>query len=435
METNPQPTGGSHAEKLRGILSKYYTLEIFQEDPYLFEPTCVIVVKLGSPPTNFDAMQAEMRDVGYFVKFHTLNKDGLKKYKLAEDPQKNRYEVQFEAKIPKPEQDARRKTRIKRIQVGLLIATLGTIGLSAYYYLFYMDGYYGGFTCDPSTNIASASLFTMGMLLIVVIHEYGHIWLSRKHHMKISAPYLIPGPPPIGMFGAFVSMRDEPQTRNQQFDTALGGILIGFMAAMILTFIGLALSVQVDTATYLNLRADYFAQPVADQAKFVSEHLNTYNLLFLLMRSTLFETPASGIFYGYTLPTKMLLLHPLAYAGWIGLVLAGLNLIPIPFFDGGHVLKAILPGLGAKVLGGLIGATIFIIINPQLWSFTIIPQILLCCVMYSNLQVTLSRNRDEVLNPTIPFTKSRKIIALIVVLLFVVLCPLNYLTMIFGFGA
>lgn len=421
-------------DKLKLILSKYYTIELYKEDPCIFEPICVIMIDTVVPPENFDKMQAEFREMGYIVKFHLLDKDELKKFKFTENSRKRRYLVKFEAKLSDPEKSRARSTLAKRVQLVLLACTIGTVGFSAYYYLFFIDGYFGGFQSPPALNAALIAWFCLGMLLIIVLHECGHILMSRKHRLSISAPYLIPGPPPIGMLGAFVSIRDEPHTRNQQFDIALGGIMIGGLASLILVVVGLFMSVQVETSFFLDFRASYFQTTLADQAKFVSEHLNTYNLLFMVIRNAFFDVPSNGNYFGYMLPTRILLLHPLTYAGWIGLIISGLNLIPIPFFDGGHVLRVVFPGPSVKFIGGLIGLVIFVLLNPMLLSLFVLPQLLICCAMYSNLQARLGRNQNEVPNPTVPLTRSRKIIALILIPLFIMLSPLNYLNVIFGFG-
>ncbi|MHA1677446.1 MAG: site-2 protease family protein, partial [Promethearchaeota archaeon] len=234
-------------------------------------------------------------------------------------------------------------------------------------------------------------------------------------------------PPPIGMLGAFVSIKDDPQTRNQKFDIALGGILLGILISVVLILIGLLFSMRVDTLTYIQLRADYFNITLQEGAKTIQENFNHFNLLFLFFRNIIFEQPTFSEIQGILLPEKILLLHPLAFSGWIGLLISGLNLIPLSFLDGGHIFHAIFPKSYSKLIGTLIGAIILLILNFEfLWL-----------VWFSLIGSINSLNRKNISsiipNPIKPLTKSRIYLGLLTIILFILLYPLSFENLIYGF--
>ncbi|NVM29027.1 MAG: site-2 protease family protein [Candidatus Helarchaeota archaeon] len=405
-------------DKLKKIISKYYEIEVYREEDYSFEPTCIIKVTAPKPAEHFRQMHLEFKKIGFQAKFHALKKDELKEHKLETRDDIKWFSVSFEAK--EFEKDIAKTKRNKIIQVILLVTTIILVIVSAWVYDTYFDPFYSGFWALFS--------FCLGMFLIIIVHEFGHVFLSRFHKLDASLPYLIPGPPPIGMLGAFVSIRDDPQTRNQKFDVAFGGIILGIIISIILVIVGLLLSVQMDMSSYLQLRVDFFGGSLAEEAEFVHEHLNSYNLLFLGFRFLFFDKAAYATYYGFNLPQSVVLIHPLAFTGWLGLLISGLNLVPISFLDGGHIFKAVFPYRFIKLIGLGIGCLIFLFLNPYLLWFAFIG--LPGAVMDLNPEI----KSENIPNPIVPLTKSRKIYAACIIGIFILLFPLTFNNLFFGFG-
>jgi len=151
-------------------------------------------------------------------------------------------------------------------------------------------------------------------MFILGVHEMGHYLMARRYGMNASLPYFIPAPPPIifGTFGAFISIRDPMPNRRALFDIGIAGPLSGFVAAIPVVMIGLYLTTgDVDD--------------VGRSGDYILLHLP---LLYVLLQHLV---PPSGT-----------LLHPTAFAGWVGLLVTAMNLLPAGQLDGGHIARAFL---------------------------------------------------------------------------------------------
>ena len=153
--------------------------------------------------------------------------------------------------------------------------------------------------------------FSASLMLILGVHETGHYLTSRRWGVRASLPYFIPVPHPLlGTMGAFIRVRSPIPNRNALVDIGASGPLAGFFVAVVVTAIGLMGSEMVSAPTEGGL-------------------LLGNSLIFsLLVRMVLGEIPD-----GYDV-----LLSPMAFAGWIGLFVTALNLLPVGQLDGGHVI-------------------------------------------------------------------------------------------------
>src|SRR2546422_8866310 len=137
----------------------------------------------------------------------------------------------------------------KNINLGLFLATVATVFFAGYYI---WTGIFSTQTLseqlnmiiDPTANpYLKAGLFAGGLLSIIGLHEFGHKAAARSHKMDATLPYFVPGPPPIGTFGALISLKSPPANRDQLFDLGLSGPVIGFIVtiavAALSVFIGL----------------------------------------------------------------------------------------------------------------------------------------------------------------------------------------------------
>lgn len=159
--------------------------------------------------------------------------------------------------------------------------------------------------------------FSLSLMGILLCHEMGHYLCARAHGVRATLPFFLPAPPwpfLIGTFGAFIRLRSLPPSRRALFDVGAAGPWAGFLVALPVAWVGLELSeIQRVPPTFAGL---YFGD----------------SLLFKGL-SWLVVGPVP---YGFDV-----FLHPVGMAGWFGLFVTGLNLLPIGQLDGGHVIYAL----------------------------------------------------------------------------------------------
>jgi len=159
--------------------------------------------------------------------------------------------------------------------------------------------------------------FSLTLMLILLTHEMGHYTMSRRHGTPATLPYFIPAPSFIGTFGAVIKMRPPIMTRRALLDIGATGPLAGLVVAVAAVLIGLPLS-------------DVRPLGMLPEGSITLGDSLLFKFLALL---------SLGID-----PSKAeIVLHPVAFAGWIGLFITSLNLIPIGQLDGGHIVYALFP--------------------------------------------------------------------------------------------
>jgi Zn-dependent protease len=161
--------------------------------------------------------------------------------------------------------------------------------------------------------------YSIGLLLILGAHELGHFFAARKHRMQVTPPYFIPAPFTLGTFGAFISMKGPVQDRRALFDVAAAGPLAGLVFAIPALLFGL----QHSRVIVGNAPGDLSHNGVDVGSSF---------LMAILSKLALGPAVAEG---------HRIILHPLAFAGWLGLLVTALNLLPIGQLDGGHIAHAL----------------------------------------------------------------------------------------------
>jgi len=157
--------------------------------------------------------------------------------------------------------------------------------------------------------------FAFTLMLILLSHEFSHFFASRSHHTEATLPYFIPAPSIIGTFGAFIKMKSPIISRRALVDIGASGPIVGFVISVVASVAGLALSrvIKVEPGPGMLSLGD--------------------NLLFSFLSGLVIGPPPAG---------HDILLHPVAFAGWIGFLVTSLNLLPIGQLDGGHVSYALL---------------------------------------------------------------------------------------------
>ena len=165
-------------------------------------------------------------------------------------------------------------------------------------------------------NLVLGIPFAVTLLGILGVHEMGHFFGARRWNVRATLPYFIPIPTIIGTMGAVIRIKSRIPNRLALFDIGVSGPLAGFVIAV------LALAYGFSSAEIVNM--SHFE---GQGALVFGDSLLTSALQYLMVG----EIP----------PDHDLLLDPVGFAGWIGLFVTVLNLLPIGQFDGGHIVYAL----------------------------------------------------------------------------------------------
>jgi membrane-associated protease RseP (regulator of RpoE activity) len=179
-----------------------------------------------------------------------------------------------------------------------------------------------------STVLVGGLSYSIAIMAILLAHEMGHYVMSRRYGIPATLPYFIPFPlSPFGTFGAIIKMKGAMINKRALFDIGVAGPLSGFIIAIPFIVIGIRLS-QV--------------QPVPA------------SMSYLQLGDPLLFKILQGILIGDIPQGHDLVLHPCAYAGWVGLFVTALNLLPVGQLDGGHVAYAVFGERSKWVFGASI---------------------------------------------------------------------------------
>jgi len=294
-------------------------------------------------------------------------------------------------------------------------------------------------------NIFSGWPFALSLLGILLAHEFGHYLVSRYHKTAATLPYFIPLPfSPLGTMGAAILMQGTPKNKRVLFDIGVAGPLAGLIVAIPVLWLGLSLS-HVDTVQ----DTVYPALQPKEQAACADPAFNAdgsytcvgdgfiegNSLLYLGMKYLRFGSllPAPAEYGGqspllYWLryfftgsPTPFggtdVMIDPVAFAGWAGLLVTALNLLPAGTLDGGHAVFALF-GKKARyafpVILVLLGVLGFFWMGWWLWAVILL---------------WLGRVQAQLLDEITQLDTSRRVLAVVVLILFVlVFTPVPFAT-------
>lgn len=176
------------------------------------------------------------------------------------------------------------------------------------------------FGADPISNpseVLRGIPFTIAIMAVLGSHETGHYIVAKRHGMQTSLPYFIPFPSLVGTMGAVIRHRGPIPSRKALFDVGIAGPLIGLFVSIIVTIIGL------------------LQPPVAGLSDGFQIQLGIPPLFEFIARFI----PAADVS----------VMHPIAFAGWVGMLVTALNLIPAGQLDGGHMLRAMIGERSSQV--------------------------------------------------------------------------------------
>jgi len=284
--------------------------------------------------------------------------------------------------------------------------------------------------------------FAVSLLAILLAHEFGHYFIGRARGAAVSLPYFIPLPIGIlGTMGAFIQLKQLPRNRRALFDLAVAGPLAGLVVAVPLLILGLVLS-PVEVTQVINYTKTAGTADVCPNTASIGE---TYtcpgtnlvegnSLLYLgmkyMVKGELLPSPLHYdlppllywiryFFTGYPIPIggRDVMLHPVAWAAWAGLLVTFLNLIPVGQLDGGHVLYAVFGKRVRYVFPVVLLATLALTFFWSGWWLWVI------------IILLLGRSHAEPLDQITQLDSNRKILAVLMLVIFLlVLTPIPYVT-------
>lgn len=201
-----------------------------------------------------------------------------------------------------------------------------------------------------STFLVGGPVYGVAVMTILTAHELGHYFQALRYRIPASLPYFIPMPlTPFGTMGAIIAMRPRRAHTLALFDLAITGPLAGLALALPASVVGLALST-------------FAPHPEPGEA--------------LLFGTPLVFDWLAHLILGPAPEGQILLIHPLAFAGWVGIFITALNLLPIGQLDGGHILFALVPQRAHLVSVTLMAAAVAAVAAWGLWHWSLMILIL-----------------------------------------------------------
>jgi Zn-dependent protease len=232
--------------------------------------------------------------------------------------------------VPKKKEE--KKSRFVNINVLLLIITIATV-MGAAIYLLMSDMYVSVFNTSSGYYYLIMIGYTVAILCIIGIHELGHLTACRLHKIKSSYPYFIPFIPPLGTMGAVIFQKSPPKNKDELFDVGLSGPLFGFLVTLVVTILGYSLTIAFTNQQILTITGASIEQISAVQFP--------DPLLFKVLEPLMLSSIPYNVYIMAPGGSMVYMLHVVAFAGWIGCFVTGLNLFPLGQLDGGHVARSI----------------------------------------------------------------------------------------------
>ena len=200
-------------------------------------------------------------------------------------------------------------------------------------------------------SLLSGWPYALSLMSILLAHEFGHYLMSRYHKTPATLPYFIPLPlPPLGTMGAAIVMQGTPKNKRVLFDIGVAGPLAGMAVAVPVLLLGLSMShlavvkpvdgmIQMEGNSILYLLAKFvtFGKLLPAPATFGNLTPVGYWLRYFFTGRPI-PIGATDVF-----------ISPVAFAGWAGLLVTALNLLPAGTLDGGHVVYSWFGDKAARV--------------------------------------------------------------------------------------
>jgi hypothetical protein len=296
-----------------------------------------------------------------------------------------------------------------RIWVNIVLFLLTVISMLYVGTMYSLGGVYDG---PPEINIETIAPFlresigggigfAISILAILLAHEFGHYFVSRYHKTEVSLPYFIPFPNILGTLGAVILTKQIPKNKKTIFDIGIAGPLAGLIVTIPVLIYGLATSdlsqlplnlentaFEGNSILYLGLKYIVHGQMLPTPASYGNLSPVLYWLRYFFTGNPL---PHGGV---------DVTMNSVALAGWAGILVTGMNLIPIGQLDGGHLLYGVLGQKTRKIRPFILGLLFLLGLAWNGWWFFFI------------ILFFFNRRHSELLDEITPLDQTRKIMAL-----------------------
>ncbi|MFA5313347.1 MAG: site-2 protease family protein [Methanomassiliicoccales archaeon] len=295
----------SEVEQVKSIVAHYFP--IYDVRVNLNALTFFITPDPGALESKFEEMRIEMNGKMYIP--FLANKGG-------------------EHTVTVMKRDERRTRGLWVNVVFLAITCITTVLAGAALW----SGYEGNSDWITAENLLWGGLtFALPLMAILGIHELSHYYMAKRHSVSASLPFFIPSIPPLGTMGAFISLRDPMPNRKALIDIGIAGPIGGLIVTIPIAILGLILTAN--------------GTPTSGMIS---------------------ESGATQVFYQLSYAALMLfipvpdnvMMHPVAFAAWVGFLVTAINLLPAGQLDGGHVARGFL-GENAKYLSYITMVVLF----------------------------------------------------------------------------
>lgn len=387
-------------------------------------PETEILTNLVSRVFRIEDVTSEDPRKGFFLRYRGVlaNEDSAALYDTLADSlspygiiplfrmEEGRQVVYLAPKPPEPKQD--------RISTNILlfVLTVFSVMLAGAQPEGTMPDDFMGQLLMLAKSIFTGWPFALSLLGILLTHELGHYFMSRYHKTPATLPYFIPLPLSLlGTMGAAIIMRATPKNKRVLFDIGVAGPIAGLIVALPVLFYGLSLStlgtidpnpngfIEGNSLMYLLAKYITFGQ-------LLPSPLEPQGILYWLQY----------FFTGRPVPFGGLdvFIHPVAFAGWAGLLVTGLNLIPAGTLDGGHVIYGLFGEKARKGFPFIIGILAILGIFWSGWW------------LWALLLFWLGRVNAEPLDQITTLDPPRRLLGYIMILVFLlVFMPVPFMTL------
>jgi membrane-associated protease RseP (regulator of RpoE activity) len=224
-------------------------------------------------------------------------------------------------------------------------------------------------------------IYAVALIGILLGHELGHFLTCRYYRIDATLPYFIPFPNLIGTMGAFIKIKSPITRKNQLFDIGVAGPLTSFFLSVPILIYGLSLSKAVPSVPRDS--SIIFGEP----------------LLLKMVGGIIFKGVSSDF---------DIILHPIGFAAWVGILVTALNLFPIGQLDGGHIFYALVGprsrNYSRYILIAFIVMGIFFWVGWFIWAFVI---------------SFLGLKHPRIIDDDIPLSPKRRLIGYAVIIIFI----------------
>lgn len=325
-------------------------------------PETEIFTSIISRVFRIDDVTSEDPRKGFFLRYRgeLLNEDSAQAYDQLADLlspynamplfriEEERQVIYIAPKQPEPQKDK------VSTNIILFVLTVFSVMLAGAQPEGPMPNDFVGQMLALAKSIFTGWPFALSLLGILLSHEFGHYFMSRYHKTPATLPYFIPFPlSPLGTMGAAILMRGTPKNKRILFDIGIAGPIAGLVVAIPVLFYGLSLStlgtidpspngwIEGNSLIYLFAKFVTFGQ-------LLPAPLEPQGILYWLR----YFFTGGPIPFGGT----DVFIHPVAFAGWAGILVTALNLIPAGTLDGGHVIYGLFGDKARKAFPYIVGA-------------------------------------------------------------------------------